>query len=85
MTVRDFWAMTPAETALVLEAAAWRLEQTHREQAWLAWHTAALMKARHMPGLQRLMPKRRARRLRGAELERRQREHEEIVRRMSGR
>jgi hypothetical protein len=37
-----------------------------------------------MPGLQRLMPKPRARRLRGPERERRRREHEEIVRKMGG-
>lgn len=82
--MREFWALTPAETPQVLEAAAWRIEQARREQAWLAWHVAALTRARHMPGLQRLMPKPRARRLRGPERERRRREHEEIVRKMGG-
>ncbi len=81
----EFWAMTPAETALALEAAGWHIEQERRRDAWLAWHTAALVRVRRMPALQRLMPRRPARRLRGQELERRRREHGEIVRRLGGR
>lgn len=76
--------MTPAETALALDAATWRAEHEQRRAAWLAWHMAALSRARHLPALRRLLTPPRAKRLRGAELARRRREHEEIVRKLGG-
>jgi len=82
--VEEFWALTPRETARAFEAARWRQEREQQQQAWLAWHVAALMRSKRLPALQRLMPRPRARRLKGKELERRRREHDEIVRKLGG-
>jgi len=77
--VREFWSLTPRETYMVLEAATWRLEREHRRDAWLAWHIAALSRAKRLPALQRLIAPGKARALEGEELERRRAEHREIV------
>ena len=77
--VAEFWALTPRETYMVLEAANWRLEREHRRDAWLAWHIAALSRAKRLPALQRLISPGKARALKGEELERRRAEHREIV------
>jgi len=77
--VREFWSLTPRETYMVLEAATWRLEREHRRDAWLAWHIAALSRAKRLPALQRLIAPGKARALEGDELERRRAEHREIV------
>ena len=77
--VREFWSLTPRETYMVLEAATWRLEREHRRDAWLAWHIAALSRAKRLPALQRLIAPGKARALEGEELERRRAEHQEIV------
>ena len=77
--VREFWSLTPRETYMVLEAATWRLEREHRRDAWLAWHIAALSRAKRLPPLQRLIAPGKARALQGEELERRRSEHREIM------
>ncbi len=77
-----FWALTPRETFMVLEAAGRRWEREHRRDAWLAWHVAALGRAKKLPPLQRLLGTKPARTLRGAELAKRQREFEELKRSM---
>jgi len=77
--VLEFWALTPRETYTVIEAANWRLEREHRRDAWLAWHVAALSRAKRMPPLQRLIAPGKAKALEGAELERRRTEHREIM------
>jgi hypothetical protein len=56
VTVESFWSMTPRETYATIEAAAWRAEQEQKARAWLAWHTAALSRAKRMPPLARLLP-----------------------------
>jgi hypothetical protein len=71
--------MTPRETAAALEAAAWRTDQAQRARAWLAWHVAALSRAKRMPPLSRLLPLPAARPLRGKELEKRRREFREMA------
>jgi hypothetical protein len=71
--------MTPRETFAAIEAANWRAERTHRRDAWLAWHTAALTRARRLPSLQRLIKPRDAKPLVGDELERRRSERDEIL------
>jgi hypothetical protein len=82
--VSEFWAMTPWELRLALEAGARRLERERQRDAWLAWHIAAMGRAKRLPSLRRLFGTPRARRLQGAELERRRREHAEIVRKLGG-
>ena len=84
ISVSEFWAMTPWELRLALEAGARRLERERQRDAWLAWHIAAMGRAKRLPSLRRLLGVPRARRLQGAELERRRREHAEIVRKLSG-
>ncbi len=84
MSVAEFWALTPRELGAVLDAARWRLQREHERDAWLAWHIAALQRVKRLPDLRRFMGRDKARPLRGAELERRRREHEEIVRRLGG-
>lgn len=34
-----------------------QLEREHNERAWLAYHTAAITRAKHMPRLERLLAK----------------------------
>ena len=80
MSVAEFWALTPRETFMVLEAAARRFEREHRRDAWIAWHVAALSRAKKLPPLQRLMPARPARTLHGAELAKRKAEMDELTR-----
>ena len=50
----DYWAMTPREVFGAIRAANWRMIYEHQERAWQAWHTAAMMRTRRMPPLQRL-------------------------------
>ena len=77
--VAEFWSLTPRETYAVIKAANWRLEREHRRDAWLAWHIAALSRAKRLPTLQRLIAPGKSRALEGEELERRRAEHREIV------
>jgi hypothetical protein len=74
--IGEFWDMTPRETVLVIEAAAWRAEQAQRGRAWLAWHVAALSRATRLPPLSRLFRLPGAKRLEGEDLEKRRREFE---------
>jgi len=78
VSVAEFWALTPRETFMVLAAAGRRFEREHRRDAWIAWHTAALGRVKKLPSLQRLMPTKPARSLHGAELQKRQREFDEL-------
>lgn len=73
-----FWEMTPCETTQEIKAANWRLEQGQRARAWLAWHTAALSRAKKMPPLARLVNPPEAKTLRPDELEARRREFAEM-------
>jgi len=77
--VLEFWSLTPRETYAVIEASSCRLEREHRRDAWLAWHIAALSRAKRLPPLQRLIAPGKAKALKGEELERRRAEHREIV------
>lgn len=70
--------MTPNETLATIEARAWRAEQEGQRDLWLAWHIAALSRAKRLPSLKRLLGSGETRVLAGAELERRQQERREI-------
>lgn len=80
--MREFWDMTPAETLMALRAAAQRAEMKQRRLAWLAWHIAALQRTKRLPSLERLLRGHKTVALKGAELERRRREHRELEERM---
>ena len=71
--------MTPRETSAAIEAFTWRMEREHRRDAWLAWHTAALSRAKRLPPLRRLLGGGETRELGGEELERRRRERDEML------
>ncbi len=49
--------MTPRETILAFEAAAWRMRQDRANLVSLAWHTAALSRAKKLPSLMSLVAK----------------------------
>lgn len=70
----EFWDLTPRETVQAIEAAAWRLEEEQRGRLWLAWHVAALSRARRLPSLAQILAPREGKRLAGDELEARRRE-----------
>lgn len=70
--------MTPRETYALIDAASWRIEQDHQRDAWLAWHTAALMRKKRMPKLKELTGGSKTRVLKGEELERRRAEKREL-------
>ena len=80
--MREFWDMTTAETLMALQAAAKRAEMEQRRLAWLAWHIAALQRTKRIPDLNRLLRGHKTVQLKGAELERRRREHAELEGRM---
>ena len=82
LSVDEFWGMTPRETVLVVEAAIWRYDREHQQRAWLAWHIAALGRAKRLPSLRKLLGMPAAKKLVGDEAERRAREHAEMVKRM---
>ncbi len=69
-----FWDLTPRETVQTIEAVNWRLEQDQRARAWLAWHVAALSRAKRMPLLSRMVNPPAARRLPPDEAEVRRKE-----------
>jgi hypothetical protein len=71
--------MTPRETFEVIDAANWRSDVDRKRDAWIAWHTAALSRAKRLPPLRRLISAGPAKQLVGKELERRRREHREIT------
>lgn len=85
MTVVEFWDLTPRETMMTCQAAAWRMEQAHELALSLAWHAEALTRAKRIPPLQRLLA--RLRRASAPEpdldLEERAAEFEELKRRMN--
>jgi len=58
------------------------MEREHRRDAWLAWHVAALSRARRLPPLQRLLGGGETRELKGEELGRRRRERDEMLERI---
>lgn len=76
--------MTPVETMAVLDAAAWRMEREQRMQGWLAWHVAALSRAKRLPPLRRLLRVSDGKSLDGEDLEERRSEFKELRERMLG-
>lgn len=79
ITVADFWGMTPRETWAAMDAAAWRMEQEQRNRAWLAWHTAALSRAKRMPPLSKLLRSDHPQVLTGEALKRRRAERDDLL------
>lgn len=82
MTVAEFWGLTPRETQMVCDAAAWRMAQAQELALSLAWHTAALSRAKRIPPLQRLLARLRRAAEPEPDIEERRAEFEELKRRM---
>lgn len=76
--------MTPRELAASFEAAGWRRERDRERDTWLAWHVAALTRAKRMPELAEMLNPGRTRRLSREEYRRRKAEQAELVKRMLG-
>jgi len=51
----EFWEMTPRELNLAMEAASWRMQNEQMIAMSLAWHTAALTRAKRMPTLREML------------------------------
>lgn len=83
LTHEQFWALTPKEWAQAIDAAAWRMRHEHDRDMRLAYVMAAQQRAKRMTPLKRLLsPPPKAKPLRGAELEARKAEFEELAQRM---
>lgn len=81
ISIEAFWEMTPRETIAALDAAAWRMRQEQTQMLSLAWHTAALMRAKRMPALSQMVARLKRPR-RNEPIERRREEFEELKARM---
>lgn len=77
--VSEFWAQTPSETNAAIDAWLWNRDREHRRDGWLAWHVAALSRAKRMPALPRFLGSADAKPLEGEELEARRRERDELL------
>ena len=70
--------MTPTETFMTIEAAAWHREQEHRLRAWLAWQTARLGRLKKFPTYDSLIKAPEAKALSDEEAIERRSEFEEL-------
>lgn len=52
-----FWRVSARQMKAIISGAQDRMLREHNERAWLAWHTAALMRAKKMPNIKKLMSK----------------------------
>ena len=82
ISVVEYWDMTPRETIAALDAAAWRIRQEQMQSLSLAWHTAALTRARKLPPLARLLSHLK-KPVRNEPIEKRREEFEELKGRMN--
>ena len=84
LTVGEFWALTPRETLVAMEAAVWRGKQTQVRELSLAWHIAALTRNKRMPGLRKLLaPLLPASKAKKQPIEKRREEFDELKSRMT--
>lgn len=70
---------------MVFDAAVWRQEQDRERDLWLAWHTAALSRAKKLPPLERLLRPRKSKALTAEEKAARKAEFEALKERMGKR
>ena len=82
LSVAEFWALTPRETAQVLRSATWRWQHEYDRDTRLAWHMAALQRSKRLPPLRTLLSTFKTHKLKGEELAKRKAEHEELKRKM---
>ncbi len=90
-SVSEFLDLTPREFWMAMRASQWRIDRQRREAAWIAWHTAALMRARKLPTLSRFLGKdagsgpAKSRKQLQSEHDELVRRHDELVRRRGAR
>jgi hypothetical protein len=85
VSVTEFWALTPRETAQAIEAANWRWQQEFERDVRLAWYVARLQRGKRLPALRGLLNALKPRApLRGEELTKRQEEFESLKRIVEG-
>ncbi len=90
-SVPEFLDLTPREFGMAMKAAEWRMDRQRREAAWIAWHTAALMRSRKLPTLSRFLGKdtgsqpAKSREQLQSEHDEMVRRHDELMRRTSAR
>ncbi len=70
---------------MAFEAATWRQEQAQRRDLVIAWHVAALGRAKRMPNLRELLNPGKTKELTSEEQKQRQTEFEELTARMGKR
>ena len=57
LTEALFWQCTPKQLALHFESIGLKAQREHNARAWLAWHVAALTRAKKFPRLDTLLAK----------------------------
>lgn len=77
--VLEFWDLTPDELHTVLHARLEHERYRQRREAWQAWHTAAVMRAKRLPPLARLFPAAPAKRLTPEEKAEKAREFKDLT------
>jgi hypothetical protein len=71
--------MTPAETYMAIKSAQEIVRAEKNQRMWMAWHTAAFIRAKRMPRLGQFLDVPDARPLKGEEAEKRRAEFKEMV------
>ena len=81
MAAEQFWDSTLQEIYATIQAFTWNVERQNKSDAWLAWHIAALSRAKRLPPLKRFLKGKpgESKRLEGKELDQRRLEHQEIM------
>lgn len=79
VTTAEFWAMTPRETTMAIEAAIWRNELAQKQALAMAWHTAALGRQKRIPGLRQVLVKAFPPKVSRQEAEKRKRDYVEMT------
>lgn len=82
LSTLEFWDLTPRETVMACQAAMWRMEQAQEQALSLAWHMAALTRAKRIPPLARLLARLRRASEPEPPIEDRRAEFEELKQRM---
>ena len=83
ITIEQYWEMTPKEVYQVIRAVSWRMAEDQKDLAWLAWHFAALSRAKRLPPLSALLSSNKTKKLHGDELEKRRKEFADLKERMN--
>lgn len=81
--VAEFWEMTLRETLMAIDAAIWDERRRQKQNLSVAWHMAAMSRAKRLPSLKRVLSSTettvKARPLKGAELRKRRKEYRELT------